>query len=97
MGRQLEQTKKRFEVGLIAITDVQESQAAYDTAVAQVIAAERTLATAHEGLRSIVGVYIDPFNLSDELPLIPPDPLEAEEWVNTAMSQGSPGLMSPST
>ena len=30
IARQLEQAKQRFEVGLIAITDVQESQAAYD-------------------------------------------------------------------
>jgi outer membrane protein len=28
--RQMEQTKQRFDVGLIAITDVQESQATYD-------------------------------------------------------------------
>ena len=30
IARQLEQARQRFEVGLIAITDVQESQAAYD-------------------------------------------------------------------
>ncbi|MEE8118488.1 MAG: TolC family outer membrane protein [Gammaproteobacteria bacterium] len=87
VGRQLEQTKKRFEVGLIAITDVQESQSAYDTAVAAVIAAERNLATAREGLRSIVGVYIDPYTLRTDLPLIPPDPQDDEQWVSTAMSQ----------
>jgi outer membrane protein len=37
--RQLEQAEKRFEVGLIAITDVQESRAAHDSATAAVIAA----------------------------------------------------------
>ena len=30
IGRQLEQAEKRFEVGLIAITDVQEAQASFD-------------------------------------------------------------------
>ncbi|MEM7281951.1 MAG: TolC family protein, partial [Pseudomonadota bacterium] len=33
-ARQLEQDEKRFEVGLIAITDVQESQAAFDQSIA---------------------------------------------------------------
>ena len=37
IARQLEQAKQRFEVGLIAITDVQESQAAYDQSVASEI------------------------------------------------------------
>ena len=44
-SRQLEQADKRFEVGLIAITDVQEARAARDQASAAVIAAKRTLAT----------------------------------------------------
>ena len=38
VGRQLEQAEKRFEVGLIAITDVQEARAAHDSATAGVIA-----------------------------------------------------------
>ena len=44
IGRQLEQAQKRFEVGLIAITDVQEAQAAYDQALAAEILAKRALA-----------------------------------------------------
>ena len=49
ISRQLDQANKRFEVGLIAITDVQEAKAARDTAAAAVIAAKRTLATAAPG------------------------------------------------
>ena len=37
IARQLDQAKQRFDVGLIAITDVQESQAAYDQAIADEI------------------------------------------------------------
>ena len=59
IARQLEQSEKRFEVGLIAITDVQESQAAYDRSVAAVIAAHRVLAIAREFLREITGVYFE--------------------------------------
>jgi outer membrane protein len=47
-NRQLDQANKRFEVGLIAITDVQDTKAARDQAAAAVIAAKRALATAEE-------------------------------------------------
>ena len=43
VSRQLEQSQRRFEVGLIAITDVQQSQAGYDDAVAVEIQAQRLL------------------------------------------------------
>ena len=59
IARQLEQAKQRFDVGLIAITDVQESQARYDSAVADEIAAKRRLANANNGLREITGEYIE--------------------------------------
>ena len=44
-ARQLEQAEKRFEVGLIAITDVQETRARHDQGTAAVIQAKRLLAT----------------------------------------------------
>jgi len=55
IARQLDQANKRYEVGLIAITDVQEAKAARDTASAAVIAAKRTLATAEDQLEEITG------------------------------------------
>ena len=70
ISRQLEQANKRFEVGLIAITDVQEAKAAFDNANAVVIQSKRNLATAHELLRELTG---DPFHdlskLSESMPL----------------------------
>ena len=94
ISRQLEQANKRFEVGLIAITDVQEAKAAFDNATAVVIAAKRTLATSHEQLRELTG---DPFEslskLSESMPLKSPDPEDEEQWVKTAMEQNS-GLIS---
>ena len=75
IGRQLEQAQKRFEVGLIAITDVQEAQSGYDQAVAAEIVAKRSLANSKEVLREIVGDY--PGDLAkpkDEIPLISPAP-----------------------
>ena len=45
VSRQLEQAEKRYEVGLIAITDVQEARASHDTSAAAVIAAKRQVAS----------------------------------------------------
>jgi outer membrane protein len=53
--RQFEQTQQREEVGLIAITEVYESQAAYDLAKNNTILAEDTLATGYEALEAITG------------------------------------------
>lgn len=88
ISRQLEQAQRRFEVGLIAITDVQQSQAGYDDAVAAEIEAQRLLATSHEVLREIVGEIIqDLSSPTDELPLVSPEPANADQWVQTAMQQ----------
>lgn len=88
IARQLEQAKQRFDVGLIAITDVQESQAAHDQAVADEIAAKRVLATARNILREITGEYVG--NLSapgDDLPLRTPEPAAEVDWVDLALAQ----------
>jgi outer membrane protein len=88
IARQLEQAKQRFDVGLIAITDVQESQAAYDSSVADEIGAKRRLATAREFMREITGEYVS--NLSapgEDLPLISPDPANETGWIDIALAQ----------
>lgn len=88
IARRLEQAKQRFEVGLIAITDVQESQAAYDQAVADEIAAKRSLATSREFLREITGEYVPSLSApGDDFPLITPEPNDESSWVNLSLSQ----------
>ncbi len=88
IARQLEQAKQRFEVGLIAITDVQESQAAFDSATADEIAAKRDLATSREFLREITGEYIMALAAPDEeLPLRDPDPLNETAWIDLSLGQ----------
>ncbi len=88
IARQLEQAQKRFEVGLIAITDVQEAQAAYDQAVAADIAARRALATSKESLREITGVYVETLERPvAEMELVPPAPADPDQWVSEAMDQ----------
>lgn len=88
IARQLEQAKQRFEVGLIAITDVQESQAAYDQAVAAEIAAQRDLATSREFLREVTGEYTPKLAApTEEFPLPTPNPEDQEAWIDLAMEQ----------
>jgi len=88
IARQLEQAKQRFEVGLIAITDVQESQAAYDQSVANEIGAKRELATARELLREITGEHVPSLSApKDDFPLESPDPADESSWIDLAMSQ----------
>ncbi|HIF9077586.1 TPA: outer membrane channel protein TolC [Photobacterium damselae] len=55
VGRQLEQMKQRFDVGLSAITDVYDAQAQYDSVLASEILKENALTNSYEELREITG------------------------------------------
>jgi len=86
--RQLEQAESRFQIGLIAITDVEEARAAHDSGAAAVIAAKRTLSSAQELLREITGDAFDslarpiePFEMAN------PDPISEDRWVEMALQQ----------
>jgi len=86
--RQADEAQQRFEVGLIAITDVQEAQAGYDLAVADEILAQNELDNAYEKLREITGTYHQVLaNLSEDAPLQGPDPLDIDAWTEFAVEQ----------
>jgi outer membrane protein len=85
---QLEQANKRYQVGLIAITDVEQARAARDTAAAAVISAKESLATAEDQLEVITGRQYD--TLSEPgpgMPLVMPTPANQNEWVHTSLQQ----------
>ncbi len=85
--RQLEQVQQRFDVGLVAITDVLESQAAYDAALVRQIQAETDHYISFETLRTLTGRDYDQLaTLSESLPIVNPDPLDEEAWVAAALS-----------
>lgn len=93
-SRQLEQAMRRFEVGLIPITDVQESQARFDQTVANALTTQSELAAARQALHDVVGEPVGELEpLAAELPLSPPEPSSAEQWVETAL-QRNPTLVS---
>ncbi|NNJ66108.1 MAG: TolC family outer membrane protein [Xanthomonadales bacterium] len=92
--RQFEQAEQRFEVGLTAVTDVHEARASYDNARARAIVARNDLADAKEALRELTGQYFEEFDaLQPVLPLVEPDPIEADKWVEMAL-QGNPSVLS---
>ena len=91
--RQFEQAEQRFEVGLTAVTDVHEARAVYDTARARAIVARNNLADAKEALRELTGQYFEEYDaLQETLPLVEPDPINADEWVQTAL-QNNPQVL----
>ena len=83
---QLEQAQQRFDVGLIAITDVQEAQAGYDRALADEISARNEVENAIEALREVTETYhIDLLPLGMSMPLVVPEPADIEAWTETSL------------
>lgn len=84
-ARILEQTQERFEVGLVPITDVYDSQASYDLAQVNLLIEENTLNQRYEALEAITGRNHNSIaNLSEDFPIEPLAPTTIEEWVMTA-------------
>jgi len=83
VSKELAQTKQRFEVGLIAITDVHEAQSRYDLAIANQIATQNGLDNTHELLQQVTGRYhYDLLGLKVEIPLRNPEPTDIKKWVS---------------
>jgi outer membrane protein len=91
--RQFEQAEQRFEVGLTAVTDVHEARATYDNARARAIVARNNLADAKEALRELTGEYFEEYDaLQDVLPLVEPDPINVDNWVDISL-QTNPSVL----
>ncbi len=85
ISRQLAQVKERYEVGLIAITDVHEAQAGYDQAVANEIEAANLLESQKDALRVLIGENEASLSaLGEQLPLVSPEPKELSAWSDSA-------------
>ncbi len=83
--KQMEQAQQRFDVGLIAITDVYEAKAAFDLARANLIDAENALDDSKEALIEIIGDQVIDLNtLSKEITLLAPEPNDIQQWSSVA-------------
>ncbi|GMR16268.1 MAG: outer membrane channel protein TolC [Gammaproteobacteria bacterium] len=88
--QQLVQTQQRFNVGLIAITDVHEAQARYDQSVARAIVAENTLLISRENLREITAKeHSELASLTTIHPLVKPVPADIKQWLKTAATENA--------
>jgi outer membrane protein len=86
LEKQLEQTKQRFEVGLTAITEVHEAQAAFDSARAATLEARGNLGINYEALEVLTGKPEDRIApLSAKFPVITPVPANRAEWVEFSL------------
>ena len=85
--RQLEQTQQRFEVGLIAITDVYEAQAARDLSQVERIVDENNVKVALERLSVLTGKRHENLDiLKEDFEIKPPDPLDRAAWVDFSLA-----------
>ena len=86
--RQYDQAQERYDVGLIAITEVYESRATYDATKSERITAENDLDIAREQLSRLIGEYADDLdNLRQDFPLSRPSPQDPAAWENIALEQ----------
>lgn len=86
LAKQLEQTKQRFEVGLTAITEVHEAQAAFDSARAATLEARGNLGINYEALEVLTGKPEDKVApLSAKFPVINPEPANRADWVEFSL------------
>jgi outer membrane protein len=84
--RQLEQTRERFEVGLLPVTDVHEAQAVFDDAAVNSLEARGALNIAFEGLEVLTGQNHEVLaGLTDSFLATNPEPLSNQEWVDFAV------------
>ena len=91
--RQLVQAQDRFEVGLATITDVKEAEASYDLIIADEISNETELSVNLSKLQIVVNENVYALKaLSENTPIVNPDPQNINAWVNTSVEQ-NPDLL----
>ncbi|TDT37006.1 outer membrane protein [Halospina denitrificans] len=88
LRRQWEQAQERYEVGLVATTEVEEARAGYDASQSQRIAAESQLDIERESLARLTGQFYEELErLSTDFPVTAPTPDSPEAWAEKALEQ----------
>lgn len=86
--RSLEQTKQRFDVGLIAITDVHEAQAGYDLSYVNLLGQEASLDISYEALEQLTGQRFDSVSpLRADAAMEMPAPVTVDSWVESGLAK----------
>ncbi|MCK0154106.1 TolC family outer membrane protein [Alcanivorax sp. S6407] len=88
IGRQLEQTQERFDVGLVPATDVEEAQATYDLTQVNLIVARQQYEIARDQLETLTGQQWETLSeLQEELPMEGPQPAAMDDWIEKAKAE----------
>lgn len=91
--RQQDQIQQRFDVGLVAITDVLDANAAYDNVVVRRIQAERDQGIRFEDLYTVTGTsYEEVDQISPSFPIVDTAPVDENTWVSIALTN-SPSVL----
>ncbi len=93
--RQQEQIQQRFDVGLVAITDVLDATAALDNVVVRRIQAERDQGIRFEDLYKLTGATYEAVDqISTRLPIVNPASTDEDGWVAIALANNPEVLAS---
>lgn len=85
VAAQLDVARKAFEVGTGVVTDAHDAETRYESASAQVIAAETDLAVRLQALEAITGPLPSPPAYARRAPaLTPPQPADPNKWLEAA-------------
>ena len=88
LTQQLEQTRAQYQVGLIAITGLEQVKASYDATLAQEIANQNIISNKLEELRAITGAFYTRIaGITADLPLVSPNPSRINDWTDIAAQQ----------
>lgn len=85
IARQLELASARFAVGMADNTDVLQARAAHDTAAANLLHSQNLVDDAWQELASLTNTRLERlYGLSHQMPVQPPSPADAQQWVARA-------------
>jgi outer membrane protein len=88
IDRLLIQAKHKYDVGLVAIVDLEDARKNYAMAAAEKVTALNNLNNRLEQLAEITGVkYTKISSLKLNFPLLAPEPSDVEQWVEVAKKQ----------
>jgi outer membrane protein len=88
VGRQLELVQAQRRGGLAPITDEYEAEARYRSVEADLIEANYAFDDAYQALRELAGDAVTSvYPLRAGIPLLPPEPVDLNEWVGRATEQ----------
>ena len=87
LNSQSKEVQQRFDVGLIAITDLRETQARNDFSAAQLLLAEHEFESAKDILNEIFGGNVGSLpDFKADMVLATPEPNDLDQWISAGLS-----------